>query len=439
MGSRDSSIKVLPRRMNARQRKQVLAGTLGSGIEYIDWAIYGSLSPLFASSFFPAAVPAAALLGTLAIFATGFIMRPVGAIVLGVFADHHGRKKGLLLSILIMTLGGYLVAFSPTYNQIGILAPMFLLIARLAQGFATGGEYGTAITYIVESAPPGRRNFAGSFQQVTTAAGVLLAGIIVFILTTTMPDNALTEWGWRIGFGVAATLSLLTLWFRSTVGETDAFETMKQESQGYALHFFKFLRTHWRTILWVMVYSIPLVILYYIWIIYMPAFAHTSYGIPLSLTVLSANISLVFLLIVLPFIGRLADKYGRKTMLIVSYAGMMLLAFPAFEFMGASFWSLLIFQLTALLLYSPNLATFAAMLGDRFPADVRTTGTGVPYAIVVAAFGGTAPYIITAIQGAGLGSLVWLYPAAAAALGVVIFATMRDKTELDDESVSVAS
>jgi MHS family alpha-ketoglutarate permease-like MFS transporter len=419
-----------PAKLSKRQKKQVLAGALGNAVEYVDWAIYASLATVFAPKFFPAGEDSAALLGALAIFAAGFIMRPVGGAVIGIFADRFGRKKGLALTILLMSTGGFMIALCPPFEQIGLFAPVILLVARSLQGFAAGGEYGTSSAYLVEAAPPGRRGYIGSFQQISITAGILLASGLSLLVTSLLSPSQLGEWGWRVAFAVAASLGLLVLWFRTTVAESASFEQLQQHSAQKVSPLKNLLGNHRRGLLRVVMYAIPVAVLHYIWIAYMPAFAHKTYGIPLGETLLSGTISSLVLIALLPIYGLAADRFGRKPLLLFCCGGNLLLAYPAFEFMGTSFVALLVFQLLAINFLAPILSNLAAFMAEQFPANVRTTGIGLPYAVTVAVFGGTAPYITTWMAGAGYLEYVWLYPATVAAIGVIFFATTKETSRL---------
>jgi len=417
-------------KLSSRQKKQVLAGALGNAVEYVDWAIYASLATVFAPKFFPPGEESAALLAALAIFAAGFIMRPVGGAVIGVFADRFGRKKGLALTILLMSTGGFLIALCPPFEQIGLFAPIVLLFARSLQGFAAGGEYGTSSAYLVEAAPPGRRGFIGSFQQISITAGILCASGLSLLVTSMLTPSQLSEWGWRLAFGVAASLGLLVLWFRTTVDESESFQQLKNTQTRGGSPLRDLLKNHRRALLRVVMYAIPVSVLHYIWIAYMPAFAHKTYGIPLDRTLLAGTVTSLVLIALLPLYGMAADRFGRKPLLIFCCAGNLLLAYPAFAFMGTSFTALLIFQLLAIIFLAPILSNLAAFMAEQFPASVRTTGIGLPYAVTVAIFGGTAPYITTWMASSGLLQFVWLYPAAVAALGVVFFAFTKETSHI---------
>lgn len=415
--------------ISSRQRKQILAGSLGNAVEYIDWAIYAALATVFAPKFFAPGDDSAALLGALAIFAAGFVMRPVGGAVLGVFADRLGRKKGLALTILLMSTGGFVIALCPTYDQIGLLAPIILFLARSLQGFAAGGEYGTSSAYLVEAAPARRRSFVGSFQQVSITVGILCASGISLAVTAFLSEEQLHTWGWRAAFAGAASLGLLVLWFRTTVDESDAF-IASAHTQQPSSPLVVLLTNHRGGLIRVALYTIPVAVLHYIWIAYMPAFANKTYGLPLEQTLLSGTLTSIALLALLPAYGLLSDRFGRKPLLLCCCIGNAALAYPAFRFMGGSFQTLFLFQLCAVALLAPLLSNLAAFMAEQFPPKIRTTGIGLPYAVTVALFGGTAPYITTWMSAHEFLAYVWLYPAAVAILGVVFFASTQDTSKL---------
>jgi MHS family alpha-ketoglutarate permease-like MFS transporter len=214
-------------KLSPQGRKAIIAGGIGNAVEWVDWAVYTTFSSIFAHHFFPQGDPIAALLATLAIFAVGFVMRPVGAAVMGAYADRHGRKKGLVLTIGLMAGATAVIGLAPTYETVGILSPIILVVARMVQGFSAGGEFGSSSAFLVESAAPRRRAFAGSWQQVSVGAGVLLASGMGAIITSTLSKEALDSWGWRLAFIVAALLGLVGLWLRSSVEETDSFVNAK--------------------------------------------------------------------------------------------------------------------------------------------------------------------------------------------------------------------
>lgn len=416
------------RRLTRQQRKAIVAGGIGNTVEWVDWAVYGTFSSVFAGQFFPPGNETAALLATLAVFAVAFVMRPIGGALLGAYADRHGRKSGLTLTIAMMAGASLLIAICPPYSTIGVLAPLVLLVARLVQGLSGGGEFGSSSAFLVEYAAAGRRAFAGSWQQVSVGAGALIASLLGTVLTSTLDSAALHAWGWRVAFAVGGLLGLVGLWLRRAVEETDAFEQVRsREGERERRHpLVAMLRDHPGAALRVVGVTIAGTLIYYVWVTYMPTYARLATGIPLKTALLANTLAMVVFLVLLPFGGLLSDRIGRKPTMTAFAVGFMLLAWPAFHFLAASFWSVFAIELAGLVLLVGYSANCAAIMAEQFPAEVRTTGIGLPYALAVALFGGTAPYITTWMNSHHLGNMVWLYVAAGALVGVLVYATMPE-------------
>lgn len=412
----------------SKQRKAILAGSVGNVIEWLDWALYATLAPLFASQFFDSSDPTAALLATLAVFAVGFVMRPIGGAVLGAYADRHGRKKGLVLTIGLMAVSSILIGLIPTFGAIGTLAPILLVLIRLLQGFSAGGEFGSSSSFLVESAAPGRRAFAGSWQQVSVATGVLLASVTGFTMTSMLSEEAVSSYGWRIAFIVAGLLGLAGLWLRVTVEETDSFRRASAEGKTKQKHpLVGLLRDHPMAALRVVGITIPGTLLYYMWMSYMPGYAKSAMGIDLNQGFLANIIAVGYFICLLPLVGILSDRFGRKPTMLAFAGGFLVFAYPAFQLLGQGTFSvLLIVELIGVTFLAGYSANCAVIMSEQFPPEVRATGIGLPYALAVALFGGTAPYITTWMAGAGYRDLTWIYVSAAALIGVVVYATMPE-------------
>jgi MHS family alpha-ketoglutarate permease-like MFS transporter len=415
-------------RLTGSQRKAIVAGAIGNTVEWVDWAVYSTLAPIFASQFFPSSDPTAALLSTLAVFAVGFVMRPVGGALLGAYADRHGRKKGLTLTIGLMAGAAFVIAICPTYAAIGIAAPLVLLLARLVQGFSAGGEFGSSSSFLVESAAPRRRAFAGSWQQVSVGAGALIASFMGFVLTSTLSDADLHSWGWRIAFGVGGLLGLVGLWLRVSVEETASFQRARDDGRTRRRNpIVGMLTEHPRAALRIVGITIAGTLTYYVWISYMPGYAKAAVGIPLSEALLANTIAIAYFLCLLPFVAVLSDRYGRKPTLLVFAIGFVVIAYPAFRLLEVGgFWPLRVVELVGVTFLAGYSANCAVVMAEQFPAEVRSTGIGLPYALAVAIFGGTAPYVTTWMSANGLRGWVWLYVAAAALIGVAVYATMPE-------------
>jgi MHS family alpha-ketoglutarate permease-like MFS transporter len=414
--------------MTAKQRRAVIAGAVGNTVEWVDWAVYSAFAPIFASQFFPKGDKTADLLATLAVFAVGFLMRPIGAAVLGGYADRRGRKAGMTLTISMMAGAALLVAVCPPYSAIGLVAPAVLLLARLLQGFSAGGEFGTSSAFLIESAAPSRRAFIGSWQQVSVGAGTLIASLLGTLLTSTLSDGALTTWGWRTAFAVGGLLGLVGLWLRAAVEETDAFTEVAERRAGDArpTPVKDMLVNHPRAALRVAGITIAGTLLYYIWVSYMPGYAHAAEGVPLNQAFLANTLAIAAFLVMLPFGGMLSDRFGRKPTMLVFAVGFLLLSWPSFQLIGGGFWSLLLVELAGVVFMVGYSANCAVVMAEQFPAEVRTTGIGLPYALAVAIFGGTAPYVTTWLATHGHRDKVWIYTAIAAVIGIVVYATMPE-------------
>lgn len=414
------------RKMTRAQRKAVVAGAIGNTVEWVDWAVYSFFADTFAGRFFPSHNATANLLSTLVVFAVGFVMRPIGGALLGAYGDRHGRKKGLTLTISLMAGAALVIAVCPPFSVIGVAAPLILVLARLVQGFSAGGEFGTSSAFLIESAAPRRRAFAGSWQQVSVGAGALIASALGTILTSALDSAALQSWGWRVAFGVGGLLGLLGLWLRVSVKETDAFARLEDTGRKKTSPLRAMFVEHPKAALRVVGITIAGTLIYYIWVSYMPTYAHVATGLAKSQTLLANTIALVVFLVLLPFGGILSDKIGRKPTLTAFAAGFLIFAWPAFRFLHGGFAAVLIIELIGMVLIVGYSANCAVIMAEQFPAEVRTTGIALPYALAVAIFGGTAPYVTTWLESNGHGAQVWIYVSLAALVGVVVYLTMPE-------------
>ncbi|WP_380930292.1 MFS transporter [Sphingomonas arantia] len=416
-------------RITPRHRKVMVAATLGTIVEWTDWLVYTTFASVIAQHFFPSRDPLTSLLATLAVFAVGFVARPIGGAVLGAYADRYGRKKGLTLSILLMAGASLVIGLCPTYTEIGVLAPIVLVAARLVQGFSAGGEFGSASAFLAETAPPSKRAFFASWQWFAINAGVLLSTILGYLTVSVTNDAELSSWGWRVGFIAAAALGVVTLWIRRAVAESTLFEEHRAADAAPR-------RNPIRVVLFdrpgvalrVVGISMAGNLLNYIWMVNYPNHAHALAGVPLRDGLLAAIIAITISLPLIPFVAKLADRYGRKPILLTFSIGSMLWAYPSFALLqpGLTMVQLTLLQTVAMILLTGYAAASAAVMSEQFPAAVRVTGIGLPYAISVTLFGGTAPYIVTWLAGSGNGSLVWVYLAFICLVSTLTYATMRE-------------
>ena len=396
-------------------------------MEFVDWNIFATFSPFFADQFFPSKDKTAALLSTLAVFAAGFVMRPIGGAVLGSFADRHGRMKGLTLSILLMAGASLVIAICPTYASIGVASPAVLLVARLIQGFSNGGEFGASSAFLVEMAPSRQRAFFGSWQQVTVSGSHLVVAALGTSMAFAFPTATMHAWGWRIAFAFGAVLGLAGLWLRTSVGESEMFLGDRSRRRAHSAHPLSALFTqHWRPAARVVGITIAGTLTYYVWITYMAAYAHVASAMPLATALLANTIAVAVFTCLLPFGGLLSDRVGRKSTMMVFAGGFALIAWPSLHLIQNNFWILLAIELVGVVLLVGYSANCAAVMAEQFPTEVRTVGIALPYALATAIFGGTAPYVITWLVTHDAIGWTSVYVIAASLVSFAVYATMPE-------------
>jgi MHS family alpha-ketoglutarate permease-like MFS transporter len=410
-----------------RQRfRSIVGGSAGNLVEWYDWYAYASLSLYFAPAFFPAGDRTAQLLNTAAIFGAGFLMRPVGAWVIGRFADQHGRKAGLALSVALMAGGSLLIACAPGYGRIGVLAPVLLLVARIIQGFSVGAEYGSSATYLSEAAPRAQRGFWSSFHYVSLIMGQLLSLAVLILLQTTLGEQALGAWGWRVPFVVGAVLACVVYLLRQRIAETESFRAMPAERTRSTAAIL--WRDHRREALLVAVITAGGSLAFYAYTTYMQKFLVNTSGFskPSATGIMTA--ALLVFLVLQPVFGALADRLGRKPMLYLFGIGGMLATVPVFNAIaverdhGAAL-ALVMVPLTALSAYT---AIAALLKAELFPAHIRTLGVALPYAIGNTLFGGTAEYIALWLKRSGSEAAFYWYVTAVLGVATIAFAMLPE-------------
>lgn len=382
--------------------RSIFGGSIGNLIEWYDWYAYSVFALYFAGSFFPDGDQTAQLLNTAGIFAIGFLMRPIGGWIMGVYSDRKGRKAGLTLSVLMMSLGSLMIAVVPTYESIGILAPIILVLARMIQGLSIGGEYGAAATYLSEIAPDNRRGLYSSFQYISTTMGQLAALLILLLLQRIiLTEEQLSDWGWRIPFVVGAVMAISALYLRKNLSETSQFEnqTTRQEERGTGSE----LKKYWKEALIVVGFTIGTTISYYTFTTYIQKFLVNSAGFSRSDSTLITLTTLCFFMLFQPLLGWLGDKWNRKSMMVVfGFAG-MLAFFPLMKRLevASSSSEAILFITLALLILAISTSISAIVKAELFPAGIRSLGVSFPYAMTVALFGGTAEYVALWFKNAG--------------------------------------
>jgi MFS transporter, MHS family, alpha-ketoglutarate permease len=404
----------------------IFGGAFGNFIEWYDWTIYGLLSGVFAAQFFSKDDANAALLAVLVTFAVGFLMRPVGSIVLSPLADRYGRRRMLALTIILMGAGSLIVAVTPPYSSIGLLAPILLLVARLIQGFSAGGEFQGSSVYLVEHAPAHRRAFAGSGQMVSIGLALLVATATSALTTGLIAQPALGVWGWRIPFFIGAALALYGVWLRARLPETPSFEKIehRQEIDRHPLR--DAFRRYPRECLYVFILQVGTV-QFYTWTVFLPSYAHQAGGLPLSQGFIGGTIATAVYCVAVPVFAALSDRIGRKPLLYAALAGFLLFAWPMLSALRhAGFGLFLLIDIVGILFISMSNAILPPLLCELFPTQVRTSGIGVPYAICSAIFGGTAPLVAAWFLQHGFDNGMALYIMAICLVSLIVFRTMPE-------------
>ena len=404
-----------------RPIKQLVAASIGNAVEWYDWYAYTFLATYFAGQIFPgdANDPVVPLLSAFAVFAVGFFLRPIGGLLLGSMADRIGRRGALTVTIVMMGVGSLLMAALPTYASAGLLAPALLVLARLLQGLSIGGEFAAATTFLVESAPPGRRGLFSSFQYVSTTIGQLVASALAAVLAATLGKADMTAWGWRVPFAVGAVIALVGLWIRRTAEETHP----EQEAlaQGRRPPLFTALRRYPRQSLLVAAVTVAGTVTYYTWTTYFSTYAQTAAGVPAAEALTVNTIALAFFALLQPLGGMLSDRVGRKPLLIVFAAGFAIGVVPLLAAVRGAFGPLLLVQCVGMVLLTGYTSIAAAVNAELVPGRVRAAGIGFPYSLTVAIFGGTAPYLATWFASIGRPGLFGWYVAALALFGLVVY------------------
>ncbi|WP_433757248.1 MFS transporter [Nocardia sp. CA-135398] len=414
----------------------VLRGSIGNLVEWYDWYVYTAFSVYFAKSFFPKGDSTAQLLSTAAIFAVGFLMRPLGGWLLGRYADKFGRRSALTLSVTVMAAGSLLIAATPGYQTIGIAAPVLLLLARLLQGLSVGGEYATSATYLSEVASTGKRGFYSSFQYVTLVAGQLVALGVQIILQQFLNNAQMNNWGWRIPFVIGAAGALIVMWLRRSMDESEHFEAeverdpaassagAKQPARGSL----RMLLQYPRECLLVIGLTLGGTVAFYTYTTYMQKFMINTSGISKPTVSWINFIALLVFVVLQPLAGALSDRIGRRKLLIFFGVAGTLLTVPIMTVIAhtknpIAAWALM---MGALVIITGYTSINAIVKAELFPTKIRALGVGLPYALTVAIFGGTAETIALSLKQANHESLYFWYVAGCIAISLLTYWFMRE-------------
>jgi MHS family alpha-ketoglutarate permease-like MFS transporter len=371
----------------------VIAGTIGHFVEWYDWYIYGLLAVVFAGQIFPSHSPFASLLAALLTYAIGFVVRPFSGIIVSPLADRYGRRLVLTLSVSGMAAGSLIIALTPGYVTIGYLAPILFVIARIMQGISAGSEQQSAITFMVEHAPPNRRGLFGSFTNMASGLATLAATGSAAIVTTVFDAETLANWGWRIPFLVGGILGLVGLFLRVNADETPEFEASSVvDKKSAPARLWAMLKEHPKALLQTAALSAPAVA-YYTWATFLPTYASLTTGRNTSATLTGSVIGIVLLVITVPICGALSDRLGRRKIFpIVGAIGMIVLFYPLMLLLNQEgFWVYVVVAASGWLVLGIWQSIYPTIQAELFPASVRVSGIGFSHQLVIAIFGGTAP------------------------------------------------
>lgn len=408
----------------------IFKGSVGNLIEWYDWYVYAAFAVYFSSAFFPSGDPTSRLLNTAAIFAVGFLMRPLGSLILGRYADRHGRRAALTLSITVMAAGSLIIACTPGYDTIGVWAPVILVVARLVQGLSLGGEYGTSATYLSEMASSGRRGFYSSFQYVTLIAGQLIALGVQIVLQQILSEADMKSWGWRIPFVLGAIFALTVLWLRRTMDESDQFTKLSQESSAKA-GTLRILMQHPKAVMTVVGLTMGGTVAFYTYTTYMQKFMVNTVGIDKSTVSWINFFALLAFVVLQPVAGALSDRVGRRPLLLGFGILGTLLTVPLFLLMqgmknpvGA-----FLLMMVGLVIVTGYTSINAIVKAELFPTEIRALGVGLPYSLTVAVFGGTAEFIALGLKNIGLEQVFYYYVAACIAVSFIVYWRMGESSK----------
>jgi MHS family proline/betaine transporter-like MFS transporter len=370
--------------------RAVIAASIGNALEWFDLVVYGFFAVTIARLFFPAGNDTVSLLLTLGTFGVSFFMRPLGAIVIGAYADRAGRKAALTLSILLMMSGTLIIAILPTYQSIGLAAPVILVIARLMQGFSAGGEFGSATAFLAEHVP-GRRGFFASWQVASQGLTTLLAAGFGVLLTGSLAPEQMAAWGWRVPFVFGLLIGPVAWYIRTKLDETPEF--LAAETTTTPLRD-TFASQKLRLLIAIGVVVLGTVSTYLV--LFMPTYGVKQLGLSPSVSFAAIALTGVIQMMFSPMIGHLSDRHGRTTIMLVPALLLLVLIYPAFLYLIAhpSFGTLIALQIVFGFLMTGYFAALPGLLSEMFPVQTRTTGMSLAYNIAVTIFGGFGPFII---------------------------------------------
>lgn len=378
------------------KKKVIAAGVIGEVLEWYDFTLYGFFAPILATLFFPTHDPFLSLLATFGGFAAGYLTRPLGGFVFGHLGDRWGRKRALALTLVLMAIPTFLMGLLPTYQDIGIWAPLLLILLRLLQGLSCGGEYTGSIIFLYEHAPKKRQAFFSSLAIMGSFMGGLLSVAAITITTASLSQESLYAWGWRIPFLLGIFTAAIGFYTRLKVNETPIFEQVQKQGETIPIPFTQIFKTHKLTLMSIMGINIQVDVLSYVAVVYMPTYLIKIVGLPIN-EVMMLNMFLIStVMLTLPLFGILADRIGAKNLLTIAATGIMLMAYPVYHlFMQIHVGYIVIGEFIFGLFMAMGMASTPKIAASLAPPHLRYSTVSIAHGMCVALFGGTAPLIVT--------------------------------------------
>lgn len=416
--------------------RQTLVASVGNAMEWFDWTAYVTFAAVLGPRFFPSGDAATSILQTLSVFAVGFLFRPVGGLLIGAYSDRRGRSTALRLSLLMMAGGSLLIALAPTHGTAGVLSPAILVLARALQGLSAGGESTAMSTYVIEIAPNRRRGLYSSAIYVSTTLGTLSATLLALLLNDKLTPAQMGEWGWRVPFALGALLSLYGWWMRRRIRETPVFDAARERRRNPA---WQVVRAHPRRVLRVAGFSLGATVVYYTFVSYLPLYAQVHHGVPASAALWGSVAAQVLFMAALPLLGMAVDRFGQRALLLVFGTGFVCLTPLLFGIISGSAVRLFGVMTAALLLFACYATAAPAATLQMFPTSLRSSGVGLPYALTVAVFGGTAPYLSEWLSAHGRTDWYPWYVAGLCLISTLFFLGRRGADDADLTAVEDGS
>ncbi|AWM77690.1 MFS transporter [Phenylobacterium parvum] len=404
--------------------RSILAGSTGNMVETFDWFVYAAFALYFAPAFFPKGDQTAQLLGSAAVYAVGFLARPFGAWIMGLYGDRSGRRAAMIASVALMCLGSLIIGLCPGYAQIGIAAPAILVFARILQGVSMGGEYGASATYLSEMASRDRRGFWSGVFYSTLMSGQLLALFLLLALTALLPPDQMNAWGWRVAFIVGALMATAVLFMRRGMEETPSFKAR----DGSRTATLRLLTEHPRETMMVFGLTAGGTLAYYTFGTYMQKFLVNTSGFSKDQSNLITTAALACFVLMQPVSGALSDRFGRRALLLAFGVGGVLMTWPVLTTLAVTREPLTAFLLVlgSLAVISGYTSVSAIVKAEMFPTEIRALGVALPYAIANALFGGSAEFIALSFKKAGFEPGFYIYVTAVIGLSLLTYLLMPD-------------